>query len=67
MRFYMQQVNALRGVPGNHCPSHSPTHRDEKGPSARALTPVVENQGGGGRTLGESSAVSEKHCACPFI
>lgn len=52
MRFYMQQVKALRGVPGNHCPSHSPTHRAEKGPSARALTRVVEKQDGGGRTLG---------------
>lgn len=49
MRSYMQQVNALRGVPGNHGPSHSSTHREEKGPSAKALAPVVENQGGGGR------------------
>lgn len=65
MRFYTQQVKAPRGVPGSHCPSLCPTHRDQKGLGDRC--PRLEtSRTGRRRTLREASAESENCWACPF-
>lgn len=48
MRFYTQQVKAPRGAPESHGPWLGPTHRGQKGLSARGLTRGVERQGRGG-------------------